>query len=82
MKRSAILAVVALFALGVAGCGERDQTALYKDGKYRGKPDMRSWDNGPLPYGSTEWKKGDRVAWENEVRRRSTAQNEYRRIGR
>ena len=82
MKRLSALAILAVLAIsGIAGCGEREQTALYKDGKYRGKPDMRPWDNAPPAYGSAEWKKGDRGTWENEVRGRSAAQNEYGRIG-
>jgi hypothetical protein len=83
MKRISILAIAtALLAAGVAGCGEREQTALYKDGKYRGKPDTRPWDNAPSAYGSETWKQGDHVTWENQLRARSiTAQNEHRRIG-
>lgn len=83
MKRLAALAFLAVFvAAGVAACGERPQTALYKDGKYRGKPDLRPWDNAPAAYGSPEWKKGDEVTWENGVRTRTQTQNEYGRIGR
>jgi hypothetical protein len=36
MKRILALAILAALAGGVAGCSEREQTALYKDGKYRG----------------------------------------------
>ena len=82
MKR--ILVVMVLAALGatsVAGCGEREQSALYKDGKYRGKPDSRSWDNEPPAGGTAVWAKGDRAGWENRVRSRSGGQNENRRIG-
>lgn len=83
MKRISVLAVVAAFlAAGVAGCGEREQTALYKDGKYRGKPDTRPWENAPAPYGSSGWKQGDHESWENQLRtRHSNSQNENRRIG-
>ena len=83
MKRISVLAVVAAFlAAGLAGCGEREQTALYKDGKYRGKPDAQPWDNAPSAYGSSGWKKGDYESWENQLRtRHSNSQNENRRIG-
>ncbi|HSA69449.1 MAG TPA: hypothetical protein VLF65_07570 [Burkholderiales bacterium] len=81
MKRILALAIAAAFAGGLAGCSEREQTALYKDGKYRGKPDTRPWDNTPPAYGSESWKQGDHVTWENQVRTRSAAQNENRRIG-
>lgn len=81
MKRILALAIAAAFAGGLAGCSEREQTALYKDGKYRGKPDTRPWDNTPPAYGSESWKQGDHGTWENQVRARSAAQNENRRIG-
>ena len=42
-----VLLLVAAFAL--VGCGEREQVVVYKQGKYQGKPDNRSWDNDPLP---------------------------------
>ena len=82
MKRLTVFLVSAvLVAIGLAGCGEREQTALYADGKYRGKTDTRPWDNAPPAYGSADWKKGDRATWENAVRGRSGTQNESRRIG-
>lgn len=82
MKRIlAVMVIAALGAFGVAGCGEREQSALYKDGKYRGKLDSRSWDNEPPANGSAGWAKGDRVNWERQVRGRSDGQNENRRIG-
>lgn len=82
MKRAIVLALAAAFVgVGLPGCGEREQTALYKNGKYRGKPDTRPWDNAPSAYGSPEWKKGDEASWENRIRDRNAAQNEYQRIG-
>ncbi len=45
--RRAALAVAVLAALGLSGCGEPDQVVVYKQGKYQGKPDTRSWDNAP-----------------------------------
>jgi hypothetical protein len=83
MKRIALLTMVgALLAFGAAGCGEREQAALYKDGKYRGKSDTRPWDNASAGAGAGSWTKGDRETWENQVRSRNIAsQNEHRRIG-
>ena len=83
MKRLASLLLLALvLASSLAGCGERPQTTLYKDGKYRGKPDMRPWDNASAAYGSPDWKKGDQASWDGKVRDRTATQNEYGRIGR
>ena len=79
--RMAVAVLAALLATGLAGCGERDQTALYKDGKYRGKTDAKPWDSAPPAYGSASWAKGDQETWENQMKTRSAAQNEYRRVG-
>lgn len=81
MRRLVILAVLASLAALAAGCGEREQTALYQNGKFRGKTDTRAWDNAPPALGTAEWNKGDKASWENELRSRSTVQNEYQRIG-
>lgn len=81
-RRLALSSFIAVFlALGLASCGERPQSAEYKNGKYRGKPDTRPWDNAPSAYGSPEWKKGDETTWENRVKDRAATQNEYGRIG-
>ncbi len=82
MRRVTALAVLAaLVAVGAGGCGEREQTALYQDGKYRGKPDIRPWDNAAPADGSASWVKGDRESWENQIRDRHNSQSEYRRMG-
>jgi len=75
-----LLAFVA--ALGLVACGEKEQVVVYKQGKYQGKPDNRSWDNAPLPaeFRRGEWKQGDRTSWEESVKTRQLAQHEYRRI--
>ena len=75
---------VALAVLGAAalvGCGETPQSVDYKGGKYRGKQDSRPWDNAPPAAGTSAWNKGDHGTWENQVRSRTAAQNENRRIG-
>ena len=82
MKRiaaSVLMGVV--LAAGVAACGEREQSVRYENGKFRGKPDTRPWDNAPPQNGTAAWSKGDRDAWENQVKDRQQTQNEYRRIG-
>ena len=75
MKR--FLIVLALF--GVAGCGESEQVVVYKQGKYQGKPDTRSWDNEPLAVGP-KWTKGDRTSWETQIKNRQLGQHEHKRI--
>lgn len=83
MKRLIASMLVAAFAAaGLAACGEKPQTTLYKDGRYRGKPDNRPWENAPSAYGSSEWPKGDQMAWQRRIDDRMRTQNEYNRIGR
>ena len=66
-------AVAAAFALNIAGCGERPQASVYKEGTYQGKPDAQPWGN--------ERYKGDKAAWEKDMKARNANQNEYARVG-
>jgi hypothetical protein len=80
MRRLAL--ALSVLALGLAGCGEKEQVVVYKQGKYQGKPDNRSWDNAPLgaEWRGGDWKQGDRTSWEESIKKRQLAQHEYRRI--
>lgn len=80
--RGAALALAVLAAVGLAGCGESEQVVVYKQGKYQGKPDTRSWDNAPLgaEQRGGNWTTGDRTSWETQIKSRQLAQNEYKRI--
>ena len=70
MRRLIITAACAALAYGLAGCGEKAPT-VYKQGQYQGKPDTAPWENDQF--------KGDKVAWENAIKRRTDGQNEYSR---
>jgi hypothetical protein len=72
MKKVAAAAIAALLALGLGACGETPQVTQYKAGKYQGKPDSLPWDN--------EEFKGDKAAWEKNIKTRQLGQNEYVRI--
>jgi hypothetical protein len=80
----ALAVLVALAALALVACGEKEQVVVYKQGKYQGKPDNRSWDNEPpvAELRGGKWTKGDRTSWEEAVKQRQLAQNEYQRINR
>ena len=67
-----LLAGAGMALLGLTGCGEREQTAHYEDGRYRGKPDTP-------PYQSAQFG-GDQQKYENAQRERAQNQNEYNRI--
>jgi hypothetical protein len=68
-----IIVATAIAAAGLAGCGERSQVVIYKQGKYQGKADTNPWDN--AAFGN------DKGKWEAAIKARNQAQNEYRRIG-
>ena len=80
LKAAAALAAVCL-AAGLAGCGEREQVVVYKQGKYQGKPDTKPWSNDPTAavYTPQKWTKGDQASWEGALKARNQAQNEYTR---
>ena len=80
MKRLAL--IIAVLAFGLAACSEKSQVAEFKQGKYQGKPDNRSWDNDPLPadFRGGKWTKGDRASWEESIKQRQLAQHEHKRI--
>jgi hypothetical protein len=69
----AVLAIAAAVALAgvAAGCGEKTQVTVYKQGQYQGKPDKQPWDNDQF--------KGDKLAWETAIKKRNEGQNEYSR---
>lgn len=70
--RTAGLAVFAVVALLVAGCGERPQVVNYKQGKYQGKPDTPAYASAPY--------NGNRQQWDNAIDTRAQHQNEYVRL--
>jgi len=74
--------VLGLALVALAGCGEKEQVVVYKQGKYQGKPDKPSWENAPLPaeWRGGQWKQGDRPSWEEGIKNRQLSQNEYKRI--
>ncbi len=71
IDNKAVVLLAALFAAGLAGCGERTQIVEYKKGYYQGKADTRPWEGAEF--------KGDKQAWESALRSRNQAQNEYQR---
>lgn len=78
--KAGIVILTALAVLSLAACGEREQIAEFKRGKYQGKPDTPSWNNAPLGYESGKWTQGDRTSWEEQIKNRQLAQHEYKRI--
>ena len=73
MIRSLVLGVAA--GLMFAGCGEQPQTASASTKKADGKP----WEATASANVVPGWKAGDQAAWEEQMRVRAQAQNEYLR---
>ena len=67
------LFLMAVVALALAGCGDRDKAVVYKQGVYQGKTDSAPWNNALY--------KGDKAKWESDIRARNQQQDESRRIG-
>lgn len=72
LMASVLFVGAGMAVLGVAGCGEREQTVHYEDGRYRGKPDTP-------PYQSAQFD-GNERAYDKAMRERAQKQNEYNRI--
>jgi hypothetical protein len=66
--RANLLALLAIAALGLAGCGEKPQEVV-KTGKYQGKPDTAPWDSPQFG--------GKQAEWERAIQTRTQNQNEY-----
>jgi hypothetical protein len=79
--RTLIATLASVAAVGLAGCGDREQVVQYKQGKYQGKPDSQPWDNDPATslHTTSQWNKGDRTSWETAIKQRQANQNEYAR---
>jgi hypothetical protein len=71
-SRLPIIIAVALGAIVVAGCGEKPQVTVYKQGRYQGKPDNVPWQSAPF--------NNNQVEWEKNIKARNVNQNEYVRI--
>ena len=70
------LATGAVTLLLLAGCGERAQTL---DASAR-KPDAQPWavsDAAEPAFAAAGWKGGDKTAWEEQIKKRNQAQNDY-----
>ena len=72
MMRSLVAGMV--LGLALAGCGERTQTI--GSGSER-KADAPSWQSDSTAFTASGYKPGDRAAWEQQLRTRAQAQNDF-----
>ena len=78
MARPIAFAAVAAAALALAACGDKPQTM---DASAR-KVDAAPWtvsDAANPAYRAPGWKDGDQAAWDQQIRQRNQAQNDYAR---
>ena len=69
----AFVALVLGLALSglLAACSEQPQTATTR------KADDKPWSGASTAFTATGWKAGDAAGWEQQIRARTQAQNEY-----
>lgn len=73
MRMPVLIAIAAILPLLAAGCGEKPEAKIYKQGEYQGRADTKPWSEAQF--------KGDKAAWEKAIKARNENQNEYVRIG-
>ncbi|MGL4574011.1 MAG: hypothetical protein ACRCV9_04390 [Burkholderiaceae bacterium] len=82
MNRAGSIALAMLLGAALVGCTKNDlkkevAAETNKNGKYAGKPDTRPWESEKTAFTDTKLTKGDKTAWENAIKARNQAQNEY-----
>jgi hypothetical protein len=76
MSRLVAVGIAAMVGLGVAGCGEKAQTAGTR------KADTHPYTAATGTHTAAGWKAGDAVSWERQMTSRTqSGQNEYTRTG-
>jgi hypothetical protein len=75
MSWSSVRGLAAVLVVALAGCGEKPQS-IDADNK---KVDAKAWEASNSPYVANGWKGGDKTSWDEQLRMRAQAQNEYAR---
>jgi hypothetical protein len=74
MKTPMLVCGAAVLALALSGCTEKAQTANPR------KSDTHAWQGTGNAYVASGWKAGDKASWDEQMRTRAQAQNEYGRV--
>jgi len=72
---SVLSGAVALAAVMLLAACEKPQVSQ----QTQRKPDVAAYQGTDNAFADTSWKRGDAVAWEEQLRKRSQGQNEYSR---
>ena len=75
MKHLLLASSALVMAMVLAACGERVQTISSPK-----KADAKAWQGADDPFVAPGWQPGDRTSWENQLRTRNQAQNEYNKV--
>lgn len=75
--RQLLALLAATLALGA--CMEMEQEPTRKQVGQTVKGDTAAWSNEPMA-GGPKWSKGDRVSWEDQIKKRQLTQHEHKRI--
>ena len=65
--------------LALGACMEMEQEPTRKQVGQTVKGDTAAWSNEPMA-GGPKWSKGDRVSWEDQIKKRQLTQHEHKRI--
>ena len=66
--------VAIVLGLVLAGCGEREQTIASSSQR---KADTPGWQSDATAFAAPGYKPGDRAGWEQQLRNRAQAQNDF-----
>ncbi|WP_409970330.1 hypothetical protein [Piscinibacter sp.] len=75
IKRLWLVFSALVMATVLAACGEKIQTTSSPK-----KADAKAWQGADDPFVAPGWQAGDRTSWENQLRTRNQAQNEYNKV--
>ena len=79
IARALAFGAATVLGLSLAGCGEKPQVLGGAPSK---KVDAQPWaasDGANPAFRAAGWKGGDQAAWEQQIRQRNQAQNDYAR---
>ena len=76
VARGVLAGALATAAMALIGCGEKTQTMTGGSKKADGEPWSTS-NSANTAYNAPGWKASDRASWEEQLRQRNQAQNDY-----
>ena len=78
LRIATLVLSIAAGVVGLAACGEKPQIAAPKGER---KADAKGYTGAAADYNAPGWKAGDEASWQQQLKQRAQAQNEYVRVG-